>query len=64
MLTPWWYWGIREKHRTLSFKENIVRKEEVKIIKQDLCQIFLKNIIYDVHDAQIKQNNAFIFVFV
>lgn len=27
-LSPWWYWGIKEKNRTLSFKENIVRKRK------------------------------------
>lgn len=54
MLSPWWYRGTKEKNRSLSFKESIVRKEEVKIIKQDLCHIFLIN-IYDVHDVQIKK---------
>lgn len=55
MLSPWWYRGTKEKNRSLSFKENIiVRKEEVKIMKQDLCHIFLINIC-DVHDVQIKK---------
>lgn len=54
MLSPWWYRGTKEKNRSLSFKESIVRKEEVKIIKQDLCHIFLIY-IYDAHDVQIKK---------
>lgn len=54
MLSPWWYQSTKEKNRSLSFKESIVKKEEVKFIKQDLCHIFLIN-IYDVHDVQIKK---------